>query len=321
MIIDTKLVISKSFPAGMGEIKFGHYTLRAVPSSIPSHAEAILTFENEFKSEQSGGSHPEEESSIVAHLLSLFWNSRIEKHGSRIGNIDIPSNGTRQSDLYPQFCGNIDPERTERLLDAILSFEIDLARQFVRASNTYSFSLQFIPSDPTFAFFLLVVSIECLSSQDAVISYAELSPDSNKCERYCRFIKDFLLDEFKGEDERDDVLFSELLKTIYYSHRSGFAHGGKEVSIASIVADSLKSSYIKHSVDERIVRTPGLGWFAKIVQGSLIGFLTSKQSTEHAIDKYLLSKLAFEKAGIKLQVNKDVTSGQVINIGKDTYYR
>jgi hypothetical protein len=321
MNVDMKVSLSKLFPLGVGEIRIGHYTLRAIPSSSSTVAEGVVSFENRFKSEKGEGSNPEEEARIVTRLLSLFWNSRIEETGLRIGNIEIPSAAARYSESYPQFYGRITWDRTDELINTIQSLDIDLARQYIRASHAYAFALEFIPSDPTFAFFLLVVAVECLSSQETVIPFSELHPDKYKCERFCRFIKDSLPAELKGEDERDEKLLSELLKTIYYSHRSGFAHGGKEVSIASVIADALNSSYIKHTVGGNIVRTPGLGWCAKIVRGALMGYLVSKQPMKLPVDSFLLSKLAFENAGLLLQVNKDVKAGQLIDIGKDINYR
>lgn len=320
MIVEVKLNLSKFFPPGLGQIEFEQYNLRAIPSSSTTKSESVLAFNNTYKSAQGGGSYPEEEANIIAKLLSLFWDSKISKTGLRINQIDIPSEASKGTSGYPQFFGKLDPGQTDKLIKVILSLNIDLARQFIRACHAYSFGLEFIPSDPSFAFLLIVVSIECLSSQDAVIPFSELQPDKNKCERFCRFIKLYLTDDFKSEDEKNDELFTELLKTVYYVHRSGFVHGGKEVSIASVMADNLKSSYFKHSVDDKVLRTPGLGWFAKIARGSLIGFLLSKYSSSLSIDRLLLSKLADEKSGLRVKLKKDVQGGQVVT-SEDIEYR
>lgn len=225
--------------------------------------EAILTFINTYKDPKGGGSHPEEEANIIIRLLSMFLNSRIKKKGLRINEIDIPVANSQNNGQYARFFGIFDHTNLGNFIQRTLSLDEDLARQFIRACHTYSFALEFIPSDPTFAFFLLVVSGECMSSQNKIITFSDLNPACKSCERFCKFITTFLLDEFKGDDEENDDLFYELLKTIYYSHRSGFAHGGKEIPAAALMADMKNSSYFKHATDGKEIKTPGLGWFAK----------------------------------------------------------
>jgi hypothetical protein len=118
-----------------------------------------------------------------------------------------------------------------------------------------------------------------------------------------------LPESVKGADERDEGLFTYLLKTVYYSHRSAFVHGGREVSVASLLADKVGSSYLKHLVDGRETKTPGLGWFAKVMRGSLLGYLASVAPDTLCSDKHRLSRLAFEKAGLQLKAKRDMTAG------------
>jgi hypothetical protein len=228
MPVAVKLILSKSFPPGTPEFKLARYRIQPVPLSSTTEGEAILSFMNIYEDPVGGGSHPEEEANIVCRLLSVFLDARIKKTGLRINEVDIPVVEGRDSGLCPQFFGIFDPTHVGNYLRRVLSLDEDLARQFIRACHIYSFALEFIPSDPTFAFFLLVVAGECMSSQDKVIPFSDLEPDSKKCERLCRFITSFLPEEFKGDDERNDSLFNELLKTVYYSHRSGFVHGEKK---------------------------------------------------------------------------------------------
>lgn len=321
MSVAVKLILSKRFPPGTPEFKFGRYRIQPVPLSSTAEGEAILSFMNTYEDPVGGGSHPEEEANIVCRLLSVFLDTRIKKNGLRVNEIDIPVIEGRDSGQYPQFFGVFDPTQIENYLRRALSLDEDLARQFIRACHTYSFALEFIPSDPTFAFFLLVVAGECMSSQDKVIPFSDLKPDSKKCERFCRFITSFLPEEFKGDDERNDPLFNELLKTIYYSHRSGFVHGGKEVSSAALMADKVGSSYFKHATEGKELRTPGLGWFAKIIRGTLLGYIISLPlPSDDRIDEELFPRLAFEKAGLRIKVKKDIKKGQVVTFD-DIEYR
>ncbi len=319
MLVETKLTLSKAFPPGTSEILFGRYKIRPIPSELAAHGEALLAFSSTYEHPIGGGSHPEEEAEIVCKILSLFLDTRIKKTGTRINCIDIPVLKGRERSQYPQFFGVIDPTKANDYLARFLSLDDDVARQYIRASRTYSFALEFIPADPTFAFFLLVVAGECMSSQDKVIPHADLQPDRNKCERFCQFIISFLLDEFKDDDERDEKLFMELLKTAYYDHRSSFTHGGKEVSMAALKADEARSSYFKHATEGREVKTPGLGWFAKVIRGALLGYLLSIPTNERK-DEHLLSRLAFEKAGLKVKVKRDLQLGEVVTFD-DIEYR
>lgn len=318
MLVETKLLLSKHFPPATSEVKFGRYSIRPVPLASPTEVEAILSFMNTFEDPIGGGSHPEEEANIICKLLSLFFEARTRKAGIRINNVDIPPL-ERRDQVYSEFLGIFDPAQADDYLKRILSLDQDLARQFIRASYCYSFALEFIPSDLTFAFFLLVVAGECMSSQDKVVPFSKLNADSKKCERFCHFVTSFLPDRLKGPDERNDRLFGELLRTAYYSHRSGFVHGGKEVSSAALAADQVGSSYFKHATEGKEVKTPGLKWFTRIVRGALLGYLESYTLPSN-IDEELLSRLAFEKAVLRIKVKKDLAKGQVVTFG-DTEYR
>jgi hypothetical protein len=308
---ELKLILSKGFPPGTTTVTCGRYQLQPIPTAS-ADGEAVLSFIDTWESEN-GGSHPEEEATIVARCLSLSIDARVKPAGIRANHIDIPPTDRERSG-YPQFYGKCDPAGFPLHVDRVLSLTDDLARQFARAASTYSFGLEFIPSDPTFAFFLLVVSGECLSSQDAVIPYADLHPDRAKCERFCRFVRAFVPEGQKGADEGDEALFTELLKTVYYSHRSGFVHGGREASVAALLADGARSSYLKHMVDGKETRTPGLAWFARVVRGSLLGYLEALPAEGLTPDQDRLSRLAFEKAGLQLKVKHAMERGQVVTL-------
>lgn len=314
MPVEAKLILSKSFPPGISEIKFGRYKIQPIPPSSATEIEAILTFINTYK-DPKDGSHPEEEANIVCGILSLFLDTRIKKTGIRINKIDIPVIEVQKQEraIYPQFFGVVDHSQTENYLKRVLSLEEDLARQFIRACRTYSFALEFILLDQTFAFFLLVVAIECMSSQEKIIPFSKLNPDSKKCERFCYFITSFSPKKCRGDVKHNDRLFKKLLKTAYYSHRSGFVHGGKEVSAAVLKADVANSSYFKHVVEGKEVKTPGIGWFAKVVRGAILGYLNSLPTPSYSrIDEQLFSRLANEKAILKVKLKRKIEKGRFV---------
>jgi hypothetical protein len=316
--VELRVAFSKKFPPGVSEVRFGAYLLNAIPSDIAEGGEAILRFRNSYSHPEGGGSHPEEEATNVCRVLSLLLNARYRKVGFRLNHLDIPT--IHRHKQHPQFLGQLDTSCLEDDIKHVLSLEENLARQFVRASHTYSFALDFIPSDITFAFFLLVVSVECLSSQNAVISSKELDPDRKKAERFVKFIESHLPHDVRGPDERNAQLFKELLRTIYYSHRSGFVHGGKEVSSAALMADKAGSSYFKHEVDGKETKTPGIGWFAGIARGALVGYLRSQPLDPQSYDSQLLAKLAFEKAGLRLKAKRAIEQHTVVTLD-DVEYR
>jgi hypothetical protein len=311
---ELKLALSKRFPPGTMVVEAGCYKLLPTPSAS-SEGEAVLSFVDSYEHPMAGGSHPEEEATMVARCLSLFIDARVKKAGVRINGVDIPSSPDRDRMGYPQFYGTCDPAGFEKHMAVFTSLPDDLARQFYRAATTYSFALEFIPGDPTFAFFLLVVAVECLSSQDAVVPYKDLNPDKHTCERFCRFISAMLTDDLRGPDERDQEFFTRLLKTAYYSHRSGFVHGGREVPHAALLADKVGSSYMKHLVDGKETFTPGLAWFARVVRGSLLGYLALVPVERLLPDGHRLSRLAFEKAAIQVKVKRDIQAREVVYFG------
>ncbi len=316
--VEVRISLSKSFPPGSSELRFGSYMLRAIPSDSPEDGEAVLAFDGASASSDGGNSHPEEEAASVRHLLSLLLDARSQKRGLRIDHLDIPPSPEQVT--YPQFFGSIDASSLASDFDSVLSLEDDILRQYLRAAHAYAFATEFIPSDITFAFFLLVVSIECLSSQNAVIPFAELDADKKKAERFVRFVQTFLPDDMRGDDERDDELFRKVLKTVYYSHRSGFAHGGKEVSGAAIMADRVGSSYLKHEVDGKQTKTPGIGWFARVARDALLGYLRSGGDETSAKDPTRLGRLALEKAGLQLKVKRPMEKYSIVTFD-DVEYR
>lgn len=316
ILVETRLVFSSRFKKGTSEIRCGRYAFRLIPSTNPGRSEAVLSFPSDYSRPDDGGSHPEEEANILCNCLAVLLESQVKRQGLRFNGIESPFHGGDATVLATGT--EIDSSFLCTDLARLLTLDIDVARQFVRSCRAFASAIGYIPSDPTFAFFLLVVAVECLSSQPAIIKAEDLDVDSKKCERFCLFIDRNLPATLRGSDEQDSALFRELLKTTYYAHRSGFVHGGKDVSITALMADSLGSSYFKHFVEGKEVRTPGLRWFARIVRNSILGYVRS--CPEAPGDPHLLAKLADERASIAVKLNKNVGRHRVVT-SADVDYR
>jgi hypothetical protein len=174
--------------------------------------------------------------------------------------------------------GNID--LTGQVTNA-LRLDKETLQQFIRATHAFNLGIQAGATDLALSYLLLVTSVECLSSLESYIPNSELNRDNKSVERYVRFIREFCStpEEFYGEKGEDG--FIENLKTVYYRHRSGFVHSGKEVpTAAASTADELGIPSITHNVGGKEVSTPGLMWFSRVVRQSVVGFL--EQSPKHS---------------------------------------
>ncbi|HXM39994.1 MAG TPA: hypothetical protein VN924_02015 [Bryobacteraceae bacterium] len=276
--------------------------MKPLPCASAGFGEALLSFEDQMTT--TTGAHPEQESDIVARFLGLVLNARVERTASRIGTLNVPAvPDTRRQ--YPQFFGTADVSVLSDYTDRLLSLPLGVCRQFLRACHTYSFSLGFIPADPAFAFFLLVVAAECLSSQTAVIPASE-APTQKSCERFCQFLARF------GTPQPDlaDAVLLGLLKTVYHNFRSAFVHGGREIPLAPLIADSQGHPYFPHWPDGRKELAPGLAWFAERVRSALLGYLQSR--AEVRPNPELIADLAQQRGVLKLKFKSDVKAGQAI---------
>lgn len=318
--VEARLVTSKRFPPGISHFDFSIYKMMPLPTEDDHGGECVVAFYNLNSGGTDSFSNPFGEIDIVCSIISVLLNTTVEKKGVRIAESHIPKSTGFRKTIYSQFYGDFDFSKFSEFFPRIYTIDDDLLRQFVRSCSTYSFAINFIPKDITFAFFLLVVAVECLSSQKKVISESELDLDSKKCERYVRFIDRYLMAETRGEDENNKHLFIELLKTIYYAHRSGFVHGGREVSHAAVMADQEKSSYFKHELNGKEVKTPGIGWFANIVRNALLGFLKTQDMPDSDGNLNTFARIAIEQGSIKMKVKRAVEKGEPVNI-KDIEFR
>ena len=238
----------------------------------------------------------------MARFLGLVLNAMVERTASRIGTLNVSADLDPRH-KYPQFFGTADVAGLSDYADRLLSLPSDLCRQFVRACHTYSFSLRLVSADPAFAFFLLVVAAECLSSQKGVIPVSEV-PKGKSGDRFCLFLTRF------GGSEPDlpDATLRDLLKTAY-RNRSAFAHEWREISVAQLIADSQGRPYMPHWPDGRKGLAPGLTWFAERVRGALLGYLRSAAVQP---ERELIADLARERGVLKLKFKRDIRAGQPI---------
>lgn len=315
-LFEATLDLSKRCRPGMQDVTFGRYRLQPLPTADVESGSALFSFLDEGPPGEATNSHPEEEAGMAIAVLSLLTNTRTREHGVRLNHIDLPRLQT-QKQLYPEAFGEMETEELDLAFRSLVSLSDGLCRQFVRGARTYSLAMDFVVDEPALAFFLLVVSVECLSTQDSVIRHADLNPDTS-CERYCRFVRDNLRDADKGQDERDEQLFTKLLKRVYHSHRSGYAHGGKEVAVATAMADRAGSSYFRSIIDGKEILTPGIRWFARIVRSALIGYLLDEKT--ESPDSYRLWRLARERSAFTAKFRRPVQAHQMVTLD-DIEYR
>ena len=117
-------------------------------------------------------------------------------------------------------------------------------------------------------------------------------------DRFRNFILSYLPTELESERE-DQGLFEALIRSSY-DYRSAFTHGGRPLSLAAEMADQTQRRYVRHFEDGREVLTPGLRWFARLVQAVLIEFL------RHQGDEIqtFLEKLALQESVLTLRARR-----------------
>ncbi len=299
MLIESKVILTKSFPRGVSKITFGNYEISPVSYFSSTEIEAMLSFS--YNSNNFGDAvHPEEEVDIICKLLTVFLNTRIRKLGTAADDNNIPVFDGRERLQYPQFFGYLESEQTDDLISRTLTLDEDLVRQFIRACRCYSYALEQLPSDAAFALFMFITAANCMSSRDEVVPYVESDPDENQAERLSRFIKDFMPGTLEEKSRMSDELITELLENAFYYHRSAFIHDGKAIASASSEADRAGVEYSLSEVNGEEIKIPGLAWLSGVVRAALVGYLKSLvPPSEDTINQQLLSTIALEKAKLK----------------------
>ena len=291
--------LSRSFPIAHGDIDLLRYRLKPLPSKYGGPQEALLIFEDDMTKGHSDAKH---EGQIILSFLSLMFDCRVRETGYRVNGLDIGGNGPKNAHLSELFEGLLPTENSAKMIDHLFTLGDQLSKQYARACNAYSLAIVSVDFDRSLAFLLLVTALECMSTQEEFHPNTELDKSQKSVERYCLFVKTYCVDVQQHYPEGGEEAFTRDLKTIYYSHRSGFAHGGKEVSIASEIADQSGRNSIGHFVGGKEVFTPSLKWFFKVARSTLIGFLLNSPRSPQAPNHEVFANIARAKSTLTVRV-------------------
>lgn len=278
-----------------GNLSIGKYTIEPLPDSSPGADSAttqyLLRFEDEMRPQDNGMSQPEVEGRLFLSYLSLLLSSKITVESMMVNSVNTSNPLTILP--YSDYLRTITELPNFNTVTAKLRLkEIEVARQFCRACEVYRAAVNMISENNTFSYFLLTIAVECLSNK--------VGKGSGSCERFIDFILTYLPDKDDLENEED---WRELLKEVYYRHRSGFTHGGKEVPDAVVLADRLDRVYVRNVVDGKETRTPGLKWFEKVVHKCLVGFILSDSCVE-GVDRDLFKEISMEFGKVMLKATR-----------------
>lgn len=289
---------SKRIHPKFGNVKFGKYTIEPIPEkgsvSTVATSSYLLRFEDEMRAEERR-SNPEKEVRLILSYLSLALGTKLDIDSLMIGSVNSPGSVTETS--HDEILEEL--PQLDDLHGKLQIAGVDTARQFFRACEVYRTALNALGQNNTLSYFLLTVAIECLSNV--------LGQGDGKCDKFIDFILKYLPDK----SELSEADWRELLKEIYYRHRSGFTHGGKELPEASDLADRLNRIYVRNFIDGKEIRTPGLKWFASVVRQALLGYLMSiaDVSGDHGD---VVKELSLEHGSVTLKVKRDLQAFSVV---------
>lgn len=292
---------SKRIHQKFDNLVIGKYTIEPIPTSSPNSTGAtnryLLLFDDELKG---GSSHPNEDAKLFLSYLSLILGSKVKIESVMTDSAQFIE--TRTESTFKEYYSVIEelPD-LDLMLQRLQSLENDIARQYLRACEVYRTALRLIDENNTLSFFLLTIAIECLSNK--------ASKKEGKCEKFVDFILNYLPDksDFKSTEE-----WNEILKEIYYNHRSGFTHGGKRVPEAVRLADELDRIYVRNTINDKEVKTPSLKWFERIARTSIISFLNSQKIKEGSQNKDYFKEISLEHGIIKLKLRTARKKGDAI---------
>jgi len=284
------------------DLSVGKYLIEPIPDKdsgvVGISNRYLLRFDDEMRPGESM-SQPETEGKLFLSYLSLLLGTQIKIESIMLNSVNPPTRD--QVPLYKEFETVLDkmPDLNNQLLK-FKSMENEVARQFLRASDVYRAAINLIAENNTLSFFLLAVAIECLSNK--------LGEGNGSCDKFIDFILKYLPDKSSLDSEND---WREFLKEIYYRHRSGFTHGGKEVPEASNLADRLNRVYVRNTIDGKEVRSPGLKWFESVVRNTLIGFLMSiDDNIQNETDHF--KNISLEYGAVMLKARKDLQAHSLV---------
>jgi len=293
--------LSRRFPIAQGDVDLYRYCLKPMPSRYGGQQEAILIFQDDMKM---GHSNAEHEGEIVLSFMALLFNCRVRKTGYRVNGLDISGDRPAKAHLSELFEGALASGDSAEMVRHLFTLGDQLTKQYVRACNAYALAIASVELDRSLSFLLLVTALECLSTQEEFCPNTELDKSKKSTERYCRLVSAYCSDVQELYPNGGEEAFLRDLKTVYYSHRSGFVHGGKEVSIASKIADQAGFNSIGHFVEGKEVFTPSLKWFFQVTRGTLLGFLLNFPRSNDSPNNEVIADIARSRAVLTMRVGE-----------------
>jgi hypothetical protein len=270
-----------------------------LPSRYEGHQEAILTFQDGMEKGHSNGEH---EGEIMLSVLAMLFNCNIKKTGYRVNGLDISGHSPVKVPLDNLFGGEIGADNYASFIRQLFTLGDQLTKQFIRACYACSLAIASTELDRALSFLLLVTALECIATQEEFCSNSELDKSKKSVERYCRLVHEYCTQPQKLYPSDGEEGFSRDLKTVYYSHRSAFVHGGREISIASKVADQAGFNSIVHFVEGKEVFTPGLKWFFQVTRRILLGILARFPQAIDTPNQEVLADIARSRAVLTMRV-------------------
>lgn len=292
--IKTLFKISRDINPKLGNVKIGKYVIKPLPCNQKSLADSqisyLLEFQDTFR-DRDKTSQPTEDSQLFLSFFSLLIKSRLEIDSFMVNNVKVNRPNSVDTDIYKEYRLPIaDFKDLDFFLNKLKSLDYEIAKQFLRACSVYRTALNLIGYNNTLSYFLLCVSIECLSNK--------ISNKNGKCAKFIDFTLTYLPDKSDFDTEKK---WKKILKVVYYMHRSGFTHGGKSIPAAVLMADKHNRKYIKNYIDGKEVLTPGLKWFENVVRNTLIGFLGKVKLKAKNKQEDFFKKISLEYGRVMLK--------------------
>ena len=193
---------SKNIHPKFANISIGKYVVEpigAVPSEgVKMPNKYILRFEDVMKEGESS-SQPLDEARLFLSWYATLLGTQLEIDSGMLSSIPIPIQ--QDPHIYANLRTTLDeiPDFST-LLKKMFSADEDIATQYIRACEVYQTAVNVMQTNVTLSFFLLTVSIECLSNK--------LGAGDGKCDKFISFILANLPDQsdFSTEDEWKGIL-------------------------------------------------------------------------------------------------------------------
>ena len=238
---------SKGIDPKFGIITIGKYSVEPIGMTSSEHDRMtnkyLLRFDDTLK-EGETSSQPLDEARLFLSWFATLVGTQLEMESGMLSSVPIPIHQDPHVYAHLKSTLNELPDFSTHLKQ-LFSADEEIAIQYIRASEVYQTAVNIMQTNVTLSFFLLTVSIECLSNK--------LDVGDGKCDKFISFILSNLPDksDFPTEDDWRDIL-----KEIYYNHRSGFVHGGKQIPDAVSLADKMNPEvHSKHDKWKRSKNT------------------------------------------------------------------